>query len=129
MKNLTKFKVNSLYIDVVDEIIEDSQDYSQDTPEENILARLDDIAHGLMTGVVGRLIYYHDTTKFYQKFKAEICELLYEQLGSTGVSIGELLGDKWDKSDPLALDYNNQSLLAWFAYEMIAYQLRSYLEE
>ena len=48
MKELTKFKVNPLYRDVVKEIIKDSQDYEEGTPEESLLARLDDISrHGL----------------------------------------------------------------------------------
>ena len=128
MKDLTKFKVNSLYQDVVDEIVEDSEDYGHDTPEENILSRLDDIGHGLSSGIVGRLIYYNDTTRFYDDFKTEISLLLYELLDGTGLSISELFRD-WDSQDPLALNYQNQNLLSWFAYEEIANQLRCYLEE
>ena len=127
MKNLTKFKVNSLYQDVVNEIVEDSQDYGEDTPEENILTRLKDIAHGLSSGIVGRLIYYQDTARFYDDFKIEINQLVYELLDETGLSIGELFSD-WDKSDPLVLNYQNKNLLSWFAYEEISYRLRNYLE-
>ena len=130
MKELTKFKINPLYRDVVREIIKDSQDYEESTPEESLLARLGDISrHGLSSGIVGRLIYYSDTTAFYRKFKAGISQLLYEMLESTGLSVHELFGDKWDSADPLALDDDNQNLLAWFAYEEIAYQLQCYLEE
>ena len=129
MKSLSEFKKNLLYIDVVDEILEDSKDYDGKTLKEKVLSRLKDLAHGLANGHVGRLIYYDDTTAFYQKFKTEINGLLYETLENVCLSITELFGEDWDITDPLALDIHNQNLLAWFAYEEIANQLNDYLEE
>ena len=128
MKDLTKFKINPLYIDVVDEIAEDSQEYGYATEQENIIARLNDISHGLSSGIVGRLIYYADTCQFFEKFKYEIGQLLDEFIDCTGCDLSQSFRD-WDKSDPLALHTHNQNLLAWFAYEEIAIQLRNYLED
>jgi len=68
-------------------------------------------------------------TAFYQKYKTEINQLLYELLDGTGLSISELFGDNWDNADPLAIETQNQNLLAWFAYEEIASRLRDFLEQ
>lgn len=127
--DLSKFIVNPLYEDVANEIVEDSKEYWGKTQMENIISRLDDISNGLSSGIVGRLIYYNDVIAFYDEYKNEINQLLYELLDSTGLSISELFGDKWDNSDPLAIDIHNQNLLAWFAYEEVASQLRDFLTQ
>lgn len=78
---------------------------------------------GCQTGMVGHLIYYHDTVKFFKKYRQEINTLLVEILESSGLSISELFGDKWEKEDPLAQDTLNQNLLAWFGFEEAARKL------
>lgn len=128
--DLSQFIINPLYQDVVDEIIKDSQEYAECeaykgyTAVDNVIARASDILEGLSGGIVSRLIYYEDTTAFYQQYKHEINQLLYEKVES---SLYEIFDRQWDKSDPLALNLNNQNLLAWFAYEEIAYRLIEYL--
>jgi len=132
MKDLTPFKINALYKRVVNEIIKDSKTQGKATREEKLKARLNDIfKHPLLSGsgIVSSLIYSDDITKFYQRYKKQISELLYEILDGTDLSIDKLFVDKWDSTDPLALDYNNQELLAWFAYQEIASRLSDYLEE
>lgn len=78
-----------------------------------------DVLHyGCQSGVVGELIYYSDTVRFFKQYRQEINELLYrlmEEMGSYTPS--DLFGDKWDKEDPLAQDDYNQNLLAWFGFE------------
>ena len=69
--------------------------------------------------MIGGMIYYHETLKFYKTHKKEINELLYEMIQSTGLPPEQLFRD-WDSEDPLALDTGNQNLLAWFAYEETA---------
>jgi len=78
---------------------------------------------GCQSGMISELIYYSDTVKFYKKFQSEIAELLGELLNDTGMSVSELFGNKWDDSDPLALNDMNQNLLAWFAFEETAFRL------
>lgn len=78
---------------------------------------------GCISGMVGHLIYYSDTTKFFEEYKTEINELLNESKENTGLSITELFGDKFDSEDPLCLDTHNQNLLAWFGFEETAYQI------
>ena len=72
---------------------------------------------GCESGIVGELIYYSDTLKFYKKFQHEIIDLLNNLLYSCDCSTSELFGDKWDKTDPLATEEQNQNLLAWFGFE------------
>jgi len=129
MKDLTQFKVNPLYVRVVDEMLEDCKEQGKETLEENLQVWLGYIQeHGLVSGIVSSMIYYHDTIKFYEEYKTEINELLTELIDGTGLTIDKLFGDKWDSSDPLALDDSNRNLLAWFAYEEIASRLSNYLE-
>lgn len=88
---------------------------------------LDDLMYGgCASGMVGSLVYYNDTLKFYKRHKDEIKALLVEMLQETGYTdpIG-LFGDKWDKSDPFADDTQNQNLLAWFGFEETARRLAS----
>jgi hypothetical protein len=77
----------------------------------------DVLYHGCVSGMVSGLIYYADTRKFFEDHKEEINTILQELINSTGLSIDELFGDKWDKEDPLCLDTYNQNLLAWVGYE------------
>ncbi len=78
----------------------------------------DVLHHGCQSGIVGKLIYYSDTVRFYKKHKEEINSLLYDAMNGTGLySPSELFGDKWDKEDPLAQDTYNQNFLAWFGFE------------
>ena len=72
---------------------------------------------GCQSGLISELVYYDDTVKFYNHFKKDINTLLTETLENTGLSVNELFGDKWDNTDPLALDQFNQNLLSWFAFE------------
>lgn len=80
-----------------------------------------DLAYGgCQSGIVGKMIYYADTVRFYKKHREEIDGLLKDMLQDTGNSIEELFGDKWDKEDPLAREQFNQNLLAWFGFEETA---------
>ena len=80
--------------------------------------------NGCVSGMIGELIWYKDTVKFYKKHKEDITTLLYELLEGCGlVCPAEVFGDKWDKEDPLALEQNNQNLLAWYGFEETARQI------
>ena len=85
-------------------------------------------AHGCQSGIVGELIYYSDTIKWFKYYRKDINALLVEMLDSTGLPISELFKD-WDTSDPLAQDTNNQNLLAWFSFEESANNLLAQLED
>ena len=94
-------------------IISNWSDYSD---KKNIFT--DVLYHGCQSGIVGELIYYSGTIRFYKQYRQEINELLYDTMNETGLyAPSELFGDKWDKEDPLAQDTYNQNLLAWFGFE------------
>ncbi len=80
---------------------------------------------GCQSGMIGSLIYYTDTVKFYKRHAKEIDALLADLCQDSGLSPAELFGDKWDSSDPLARETLNQNLLAWFGFEETARNLAS----
>ena len=78
----------------------------------------DVLNYGCQSGMVGFLIWYSDTVRFYKQYKSEIDELLYNTMYETGIySLPELFGKKWDEEDPLGNSDFNMNLLAWFGFE------------
>ena len=69
---------------------------------------------GCSSGIVKELTYHEQTKRFYETYKHEISELLYK---SGWKNLVDLFGGDWDTHDPLALDEDNQNLLAWFGFE------------
>lgn len=107
--------LNSLLEDVTDYVLDKWDEY--DDPKDIVLEILQ---HGCVSGIVGKLCYYSDTTKYYAKHKDEINKLLYETINECGIyNLEELFSrdPSWDPEDPLALDYYNQNILAWFGFE------------
>ena len=121
-ENIEKMKGKSPLTDyVLDYILTRWNDYDDKTA---IFSEVLD--HGCQSGIVSSLIYFSDTTKFYDNHKAEINALLYDLMAETGIyNPSELFGDKWDREDPLALDVLNKNLLAWFAFEETLRQIAS----
>jgi len=108
-------------------------------PEERKTYLEDLTQHGAISGMVGGLISYYETTQFFNEYRDEILAMLKEMKAETGLDEKGLFGDKWndwedlleeeaDDLDPLA-DPNNQNLLAWFAVEDLAIQELNELEE
>ena len=113
IKRLKRNSANPLYKRVCNYIIDRWSDYND---KKNIFT--DVLYHGCQSGIVGELIYYTDTVRFYKQYRNEINELLYDAMNSTGLySPSDLFGEKWDKEDPLAQNDFNQNLLAWFGFE------------
>lgn len=107
---------DGLAISVCEHLLDKIDEYND--PKNSILEILE---HGCVGGAVSELIYYSDTTAYYAKHKDQINSLLYETMAECGIyDLKELFGHgdvRWDKEDPLALDYYNQNILAWFAFE------------
>lgn len=108
-------------------------------PEERKTYLQDLTQHGAISGMVGGLIYYHETTQFFNEYRDEILAMLKEIKAESGLDEKGLFGNKWndwedlleeeaDDLDPLA-DPNNQNLLAWFAVEDLAIQELNEIEE
>ena len=130
MEVIKDMKVDRLHKIVINEILRDSKEYNG-TPYEKIMARLDDVLHGLSTGIVGSLVYYTDTEAFFKRYRDNIYNLLGEEADNVGYTVGEYLATlkDWDSDDWLIQGTYNRNLLAWWAYETIAYQLQVALEE
>lgn len=115
-QNLEQMKNNTpseLTQDVIDFILDEYDNY--DDPKKIVTDLLE---YGCQSGMVGCLIYYNQTTAYYEENKDEINKLLYETMDECGIyDPSQLFGDKWDKEDPLAIDVTNQNLLAWFGFE------------
>ena len=110
---ILKKDATSLQNSVYDYIIDEWDSYDN---KVNIFT--DVLYHGCQSGTVGFLIYYNQTTAYYNEHREEINQLLYELMECTGIySPTELFGNKWDKEDPLAIEDYNQNLLAWFGFE------------
>jgi hypothetical protein len=128
LPDLKKLKINRLYTRVVNEILDDSKSYNGETPKERIIARLGDIERSSECGMVGVLAYPSSMARFFKSYRPEINELLSDAIFNCGAEYSAIFGDKWDTTDPLALEWRNQSLLAWFSYEEVAFRFKTYLE-
>lgn len=116
-------KLNKQAVEANDGLVESVTNYildkfdEYDDPKRIVLEVLE---HGCVSGIVGKLCYYSDTTAYYAKNKDAINHLLYEQMEEFGdYDLEEFFcgAVKWDPEDPLALDYYNQNILAWFGFE------------
>lgn len=113
IKSIKQNTDNKLTKDVCNYVIDEWHNYDD---KKNIFT--DVLYHGCQSGIVGKLIYYSDTTKYYKKYKEEINTLLYETMSGTGLhSLKDLFGKNYDEEDPLITDCYNQNLLAWFGFE------------
>jgi hypothetical protein len=82
---------------------------------------LEDVQHGLQSGIISELIYYSDTIKWYKKYKKEIAKMLRDTMYEMGVdSPKDVFGKNWDDDDHFAEDTHNQNLLAWYSFEETA---------
>lgn len=75
---------------------EDRKAYLQDLTE-----------HGAISGMVGGLIYYHETTEFFDTHKDEIVAMLDEMKEETGLDESKLFGDKWKTVEEIAEDFES----------------------
>lgn len=115
LKNIEEIRNNgnSLTQYVCDYIMDEWNDY-----DDKMDIMQDVLTQGCISGIVSSLIYYNDTTAFYQDHKEEINNLLYETMDEIGeYSPKAIFGEKWNEKDPLAIGVGNQNLLAWFGFE------------
>ena len=113
IKQIRDNTMSKLTADVIDYVLNEWDEYDD---KKNIV--LDVLNNGCQSGFVGHLVYYSQTTAYYEEHKEEINELLYDIMNSCGTYVpSELFGDKWDEEDPLARYLYNQNLLAWFGFE------------
>lgn len=107
LNEIIKNNPNSLKSEVATEVLE--QNY------EDIGSYFTDLLlNGCQSGMVGKLIYYSDTHKFYDKYYNEIEEIRYE----LEESLGESLQPKGDL----------KNWYSWLAFEETARKIAEELE-
>ena len=101
---------------VLNDILEDSKNYSGNF-KERVQARVNDILKcGCVSGTVSMLIYNVDCKKFYVRFLEDISALIID-LEEQGIEI------KNRNNQPIYVFYS------WLAYEEIAYRISNFIEE
>ena len=76
------------------------------------------LSHGCVSGMVGNLIYYHDTVKFFDDYEDEIENLITQSMEDQGIKTRPLFINSLNGSAENITQEKN--LLAWFGFEEIA---------
>ena len=105
-------------------------EFKQDSIKEWLLQENPDIIeeivqHGCSGGVVPELIYYADTSAFYEKYKEEIWERLWNMHNDMGTDTVLHLIASFNGAKDVGSDLQFSNLLAWWAVEETCYQLQA----
>ena len=102
-------------------------DFKQDSIREWLEAtqekeRIEDVVqHGCQGGTISELIYYRDTSAFYQKYQDEIWDKLEDTRADMGLdSILKLIATFHGH---VGSDLQLQNLLAWWAAEVTCQEI------
>jgi len=104
LKNIVKRQPDSLKAAVANEVLDH---LDQEGTAECFFKDL--MRGGCVSGMISSLIYYTDTTEFFNKHEIEITELVEET------------------EFEMKLDSNYKNTLAWFGFEETAYNLANEL--
>lgn len=118
---------NGMYEYVVDDLVEDCEGYDGATLMEKLWKRCEDVlTHGCVSGMVGSLIYYTDTTAFFDKYVDEIYDLI-EDYGPD--EFLEMISANVSATEILVNADTAKNWITWRAYEEVVYQFQNKLEE
>lgn len=79
------------------------------------------IEHGCQSGMIGELVYTHQTTPIFIQFQRELNKVMASIINDSGFNPFES-HQLWDKEDPLVLGDINRQLVVWMAFEQVASQ-------
>jgi hypothetical protein len=79
---------------------------------------------GCASGLIGDLVYYEDTTKFYNNFETEIWEVLFKCADKEYTNPMKFIASL-SESENVGNMEQLKNLLVWFAFEETAFQLFS----
>ena len=96
----------------------------QGEKEERFL--ISDIAKHGCAGGIGGLIYYNETSAFYDDHETEIWTILSDEADAAGIANGLMLYNICKNPDDLTTLKND---LVWFAVEVAARELQDNLQE
>ena len=98
-------------------------EFKEDSIKDWILNNLDEgqvaevVLHGCSGGVVSELIYYADSCAFYEKYKNEIWEMLWDAHQEMGTESVLHLIASFNGAKDVGSDVQFSNLLAWWACE------------
>ena len=98
-------------------------EFKENSIKDWILNNLDEgqvaevVLHGCAGGVVGELIYYADTCAFYEKYKNEIWERLWDSWSDLGGDSVLHFIATFNGADDVGSDDQFRNLLAWWSCE------------
>lgn len=98
-------------------------EFKQDSIKEWITNNLEEgqmadvILEGCQTGIVSELIYYSDSCAFYEKYKEEIWDRLYEDADSMGCDSVLHFISTFNGSKDVGSETQLHNLLSWWACE------------
>ena len=81
------------------------------------------VLHGCSGGVVGELIYYADTSAFYEKYKEEIWQKLSDMADDLGEPSILHLIVTFNGSKEVGSELQLRNLLAWWACEDVCREI------
>lgn len=125
-------------MEITDKMIEEARngsglknsvlDWLEAEDEEYRAGLLEDLSqHGCISGMVGGLIYYHETVRFHDDHESEIWDMLEEYRGEFGhETIMEFIATLNGAKNVGDLD-QQKNLLAWFAFEETARRIADQL--
>ena len=100
-------------------------EFKEDSIKEWVTNNLDEgqvaevVLHGCAGGVVGELIYYADTCAFYEKYKNEIWERLWDSHQDFGFDSTLHYIASFNGAADVGSDDQFSNLLAWWACEEV----------
>lgn len=121
---------NKMYRWIVDDVVDSAIDYDYDSEKENVVARLEDITYsGLASGIVDTLIYYDDTTKFFETYYDEISDELYN-MENAGLEPMKLLKSEnsMDNVSIMMCDQLSKNYIVWMVYAFVCGDLLDVLK-
>jgi len=86
-----------------------------DTQEKSTIS--DVVLNGCQGGTIGELIYYADSCAFYEKYKEEIWQMLWDSYSDCGSDSILHFIETFNGSKDVASDDQFRNLLAWWAAE------------
>uniref|UniRef100_A0A6M3L8J5 DUF7222 domain-containing protein n=1 Tax=viral metagenome TaxID=1070528 RepID=A0A6M3L8J5_9ZZZZ len=112
---------SSLHGAVIDKLLDEDKEY-----RENWLRDL--LQHGCVSGLVGGLIYYNETTAFYNIHKDEIWEMAVEQAEDLGHKNAlEMIGS-FQGMETVSDCTTFENLMAWYGFEEMARKIANELK-
>ena len=97
------------------------KDWVTNNLEEGQVAEV--VLHGCSGGVVSELIYYADSCAFYEKYKEEIWQRLWDSWSDLGGESPLHLIATFNGADGVGSDDQFRNLLAWWACEEVCREI------